>query len=66
MRILIFSPSSGAGKRSFMHGSPAYGFGAGLGVNVAPSVGRGGIVAVNAGVFVIVTVGGIVAVGMAA
>lgn len=31
-----------------MHGSPAYGFGTGLAVNVAPRVGRGGIVAVNA------------------
>lgn len=66
MRILIFSPSSEAGRRVLIHGSPAYGFGTGLAVNVAPKVGRGGMVAVNAGVFVNMAVGGTVAVGMAA
>ena len=62
MRIRMFSPSRDAGNSVVMHGSKA----AGLAVNVAPRVGRGGSVAVPAGVLVGVAVGGGVAVGMAA
>jgi hypothetical protein len=49
-----------------MHGSLLE-FTTGLGVKVAPKVGKAGLVSVNAGVFVIGIVGvGNVAVGMAA
>ena len=62
-RILIVSPVRESGRTVFIHGSTA----AGIAVNVAPRVGRGGKVAVDAGVFVTVAVGGGgVAVGMAA
>ena len=56
----MVSPVREAGRTLFIHGSPA----PGIGVKVPPSAGRGGNVAVDAGVFV--AVGGSVAVGMAA
>ena len=65
-RILIFVPVRESGRSVVMHGS-LLDCTTGLGVNVAPRVGSGGMVAVNADVFVGTGVGeGCVAVGMAA